>query len=72
MTIILCAIAIVGMFITFCAGVLWEMNHEEERLSARVIRPANITVNRHYTVTEYTVTDSNALDIDFPDSRRAV
>lgn len=62
--------AISGMVIAFCSGYLTACKVEDERLSARVIRPANITVNRHIHITEYTVADKEALEIDFPNSKR--
>ncbi len=70
MTIIISAMAVVGSIVAFCAGVLWQMDHEEKRLSARVIRPVNITIEKHVHVTEYTISDPASLDIDFPNSRR--
>ena len=60
-------ISVIGL--SFCGGVLWRMSREDKKLSARVIRPANITVNRHYHVTEYVVKDDKTLDVDFPDSK---
>jgi hypothetical protein len=62
--LVLCFVAI-----AYCLGDIHEIDREEKRLSARVIRPANITVNRHYHVTEYVVSDSKALELDYPDSK---
>ena len=55
--------------LSFCGGVLWRMSREDKKLSARVIRPANIKIDKHYHVTEYVVKDDKALDVDFPDSK---
>lgn len=62
--VIVASISAVG--ISFCAGAFWIMNRQEKKMSARVIRPANITIEKHYHIREYTVSDK-ALDIDFPE-----
>lgn len=69
MTVIICGIVVAIVLISFSAGVLYEMNRKDERISARVIRPANITIEKHYRIREYTVSDK-ALDIDFPEVER--
>lgn len=66
MTVIICGIVVAIVLVSFSAGVLYEMNKKDERISARVIRPANITIEKHYHIREYTVSDK-ALDIDFPE-----
>ena len=71
LTVLLFIIAFGCNFIAYCVGYLRGMDENEEKYSARVIRPANITINNHYTVTEYTVQDG-ALDIDFPNTRSAL
>lgn len=69
MTVIISGIVVAIVLISFSAGVLYEMNKKDERISARVIRPANITIEKHYHIREYTVSDK-ALDIDFPEVER--
>ena len=69
MTVIICGIVLAIVLVSFSAGVLYEMNKKDERISARVIRPANITIEKHYHIREYTVSDK-ALDIDFPEVER--
>lgn len=69
MIVIICGIVLSGMVVMFCAGVLYEMNVKETKYSARVIRPAIITINRTYRVTEYVIQDK-ALDIDFPETKK--
>lgn len=71
MTIILFVIFIAIFGVAFFAGVLWQMSRDEEKFTARIIRPAHITVNRHYHVTEYVVPDDKALEIDFPETNKA-
>ena len=66
MTVIISGIVVAIVLVSFSAGVLYEMNKKDERISARVIRPANITIEKHYHIREYTVSDK-ALDIDFPE-----
>lgn len=70
MTGLLCAVALIGMAASWCLGALWFMDNEDKRLSARTIRPANITIEKHIHIKEYTVADSKALDLDFPDSKQ--
>jgi len=69
MTVIISGIVVAIVLVSFSAGVLYEMNKKDERISARVIRPANITIEKHYYIREYTVSDK-ALDIDFPEVER--
>lgn len=69
MTVIISGIVVAIVLVSFSAGVLYEMNKKDERISARVIRPANITIEKHYHIREYTVSDK-ALDIDFPEVER--
>lgn len=60
-----------GMTITaYVLGYLHGKDTRDKELSARVIRPANIKIEKHYHVTEYTVQDG-ALDIDFPNDDTA-
>ena len=69
MTVIISGIVVAIVLVSFSAGVLYEMNKKDERISARVIRPANITIEKHYHIREYTISDK-ALDIDFPEVER--
>ena len=62
--VIVASISAVG--ISFCAGAFWIMNRQEKKMSARVIRPANITIERNIHITEYNVVNDEALDLDFP------
>ena len=62
--VIVASISAVG--ISFCAGAFWIMNRQEKKMSARVIRPANITIERNIHITEYNVVNEEALDLDFP------
>lgn len=57
--------------IAWACGYLYGANQFEEKTSARVIRPSEIKVERHYHVTEYTV-EPGALDIDFPDTKGGI
>lgn len=64
--VIICGVALViefGLGLLF--GLVWNETQEEKHISARVIRPAEITINKHYHIEEYNITDK-ALDIDFP------
>lgn len=63
--IILFTICLVACGLSFYLGKMIQKDIDE-RAPARVIRPANVKVEKHYIVREYTVTD-NALDIDFPE-----
>lgn len=64
--VIICGVALVIEFgLGFVCGLAWCDNKEEKHISARVIRPAEITINKHYHIEEYNITDK-ALDIDFP------
>lgn len=56
--------------LSFCGGVLWQMSREDKKISARVIRPANITIEKHVYVTEYNVVNSDAIDLDFPKTEK--
>ena len=71
MTIILCVIYVATFGVAFFAGVLWQMSRDEEKFTARVIRPAHITVNSKYHITEYVVADDKALEIDYPETNKA-
>ncbi len=62
--VIVASVSAVG--ISFCAGAFWIMNRQEKKMSARVIRPANITIERNIHITEYNVVNEEALDLDFP------
>lgn len=66
--VIVASISAVG--ISFCAGAFWIMNRQEKKMSARVIRPANITIERNIHITEYNVVNDETLDIDFPETRK--
>lgn len=66
MTVIISGIVVAIVLVSFSAGVLYEMNKKDERMSARVIRPANITIERNIHITEYNVVNEEALDLDFP------
>ena len=70
--VLLAVMVISGITIAYCVGFLQGVDNEGKRLSARVIRPANITIEKHYKVVEYNITDGKALDIDFPNTRGAV
>ena len=62
----ICGVALVIEFgLGMLFGFVWKDSKEEKRMSARVIRPAEITINKHYHIEEYNITDK-ALDIDFP------
>lgn len=64
--VIICGVALVIEFgLGFVFGLVWCDNKEEKHISARVIRPAEITINKHYHIEEYNITDK-VLDIDFP------
>ena len=67
MIIITALMAIVSTVTAFFVGAVWQMNRQEEKISARVIRPANINIEKKYHVTEYLVQEG-ALDIDFPET----
>lgn len=65
--VLVCIMVITSLGIAFCLGYLEGMDRQEYRLSARVIRPANINIEKHIHITEYTVQDG-ALDLDFPNN----
>lgn len=69
MIIITALMAIVSTVTAFFIGARWQISRQEEKIGARVIRPAEITIEKHYHVTEYNITDGKALDIDYPDVR---
>lgn len=59
--------------ISFCVGVLTEKHFADEEirmLKTRRVRPANIKIERHIHVTEYSVADSKHMDIDFPKNEK--
>ena len=59
--------------ISFCIGVLTEKHFadkEIEMLKTRKMRPANIKIERHVHVTEYSVSDPKHLDIDYPKNEK--
>ena len=62
-------LAVFYLALGFCVGVIYKNAKEEDRLSARVIRPANIKFEKHFHVVEYTTQDKEALEIDFPNSK---
>lgn len=64
-TLVVISYVAVGV-LCFWAGKCYAEDKRKEKLSARVIRPANIKVNRHYHVTEYATPNKETLDIDFP------
>lgn len=55
----------IGFCLTSWAFAYLYFTEKHKKPEVRVVRPAEITVNRHYRVTEYTVQDG-ALDLDFP------
>ena len=62
----ICGVALVIEFgLGMLFGFVWKDSKEEKRMSARVIRPAEIKIEKHYHIVEYTVSNE-ALDIDFP------
>lgn len=62
-------LAVFYLSLGFCVGIIYKNAKEEDRLSARVIRPANIKIEKHFHVEEYSVSDKDALEIDFPNSK---
>lgn len=61
--------------ISFCAGVFTEKHFADEEikmLKTRKVRPANIKIERHVHVTQYSVAEPKDLDIDFPNKEKAV
>ncbi len=63
------------MGICFCIGALTEKHFADEEikmLKTRKVRPANIKIERHVHVTKYSVSDPKELDIDYPNSEKAV
>lgn len=54
----------------FWAGAMWKEDQEKKKKSARVIRPAKLTVNRHYHVTEYATPNQETLNLDFPPTKK--
>lgn len=64
-TLVVMSYIAVGV-LSFWAGKCLEEDKNKKKLSARVIRPVNIKVDRHYHVTEYVIKKGEQLDIDFP------
>ena len=62
-------LAVFYLSLGFCVGIIYKNAKEDDRLSARVIRPANIKIEKHFHVTEYAVQDKEAFEIDFPNSK---
>ena len=71
MHILICVVFVVANFLAYVLGYLHGKDAHDREMSARVIRPANITIEKKVNVTEYTVQEG-ALDVDFPKARRAV
>lgn len=56
----------IAFLLCFYAGMIFERKNEKPRTSARVIRPAVITVKPQYHVTEYVAEHPEDLELDFP------
>lgn len=59
--------------ISFCVGVLTEKHFADEEirmLKTRKVRPANIKIERHVHVTQYSLSDPKHMDIDFPKNEK--
>ena len=56
----------IGFCLTSWAFAYLYFTEKHKKPEIRFIRPAEITVNRHYHVTEYAVTEPEMLDLDFP------
>lgn len=64
---ILAVLSYIGVgVLCFWAGMRYNEDHHDEKMSARVIRPAVIVVRPQYHVTEYSVNRAEQLDLDFP------
>lgn len=59
-----------GLLLCFYAGMRIERDTKREKISARVIRPAVITVKPQYHVTEYVAEHPEDLELDFPNTER--
>ena len=55
-----------GLLLCFYAGMWIERESKQPKISARVIRPAIITVKPQYHVTEYVIKRGEDLELDFP------
>lgn len=71
MNILICIVFLLAEVFAYVLGYMRGKDAHEEEMSARVIRPANITIEKKVNVTEYTVQEG-ALDVDFPKARRTV
>ena len=56
----------IGLLLCFYAGMRVERDTKEAKTSARVIRPANITVVENYEIKE-----TKPCSLDFPNSKKA-
>jgi len=65
MQYVICGVFLLANATAYVLGYMHGKDKRDKELSARVIRPAEIKIDRHYHVTEYTVQDG-ALDLDFP------
>jgi len=59
-----------GLLLCFYAGMRVERKDGKQKTSARVIRPAVITVKPQYHVTEYVAEHPEDLELDFPNTKR--
>lgn len=64
-TLVVVSYIAVGI-LCFWAGKHWQEDKEKEKASARIIRPAIITVKPQYHVTEYVAEHPEDLELDFP------
>ena len=56
----------IGLLLCFYEGMRVERDTKEAKISARVIRPANITVVENYEIKE-----TKPCSLDFPNSKKA-
>ena len=70
MHVLICGVFILANATAYVLGYMHGKDAHDRKAEARVIRPANITIEKKVNVTEYTVSDK-ALDIDFPSVRRS-
>lgn len=56
----------IGLLLCFYTGMRVERDTKEAKISARVIRPANITVVENYEIKE-----TKPCSLDFPNSKKA-
>lgn len=63
--ILLFVFFVVGCSLSFLLGMMIQKDNDE-KTPARIIRPANITIEKHVHVTEYNVVNSESLELDFP------